>query len=72
VGWFGTRPKVALVRVTVGDRSVQHRASGPGCTTWATPAPAARADLPSAIQIELLEGEGALDFIEFDATSPPD
>lgn len=72
VGWLGTTPTGSKARARwtesrAGNPWHQLSAKGPGCTAWriAEPAPSSEA----ALELELLEGEGALDFIQ---PLPPD
>jgi len=66
VGWLGTTPAGAKGRARWTDKAAKKpwhelSAKGPGCTAWriAEPPPSSQA----AVELELLEGEGALDFI---------
>jgi hypothetical protein len=71
VGWLGTTAAGAKVRVSwSGGAARLFSATGPGCVTWRLPghppSPGAR------VEVELVEGEGALDFLTPQpSTSPP-
>jgi hypothetical protein len=63
IGWLGTTSTGSHVRARwPGNAWIQHSASGPGCSTWRIPgrSPSSEAKL----EVQLLSGEGALDFIE--------
>jgi hypothetical protein len=69
VGWFSTRPgPVALRLGWVGAESVRFSAEGPGCTTFTLLGPRPKAS--SSLRIELLSGEGAVDFVEAADSGP--
>lgn len=63
VGWLGTTGSGAKLRAR-RTGSPWHRitARGPGCSTWELPGPPTYPDAP--LELELLDGEGALDFLE--------
>jgi hypothetical protein len=74
VGWLGTTPLGSRARARWaapgGVTSWQGlSAKGPGCVTWqlTRPAPSSQA----VLELELLEGEGALDFLQ-PLGAPPD
>jgi hypothetical protein len=74
VGWLGTTPTGSKVRARWTEQRAQKpwhelSATGPGCMTWRIegPAPSSQA----ALELELLEGEGALDFVQ-SSPSPQD
>lgn len=63
VGWLATSPALARLRLGwTGGPKAEFSARGPGCITsqlpFQPPAPSAR------LEVELLEGEAALDFLE--------
>lgn len=73
VGWLGTTSAGSQVRVRWADEQAgnhwQHlSAKGPGCTSWriGERPPSSQATL----EVELLAGEGALDFVEALASAP--
>lgn len=69
VGWLGTSSTGSKARVRwVGTAWNELSARGPGCTSWDLPGrvPGSRAHL----ELELLEGEGALDFVQLEALDP--
>jgi hypothetical protein len=63
VGWLGTTSTGSRVRARwAGNAWIEHSAAGPGCSTWRVPG---HPSSPEAhLELQLLSGEGALDFIE--------
>jgi hypothetical protein len=67
VGWLGTTPAGSKARARwAGNPWKELSATGPGCTIWQLPGrllpPSPASD--ERLEVELLEGEGALDFVE--------
>ena len=69
VGWVSTRPGRAEVRLRAGTAApVRFSAEGPGCTSWTIPGP--EPGRPGPLVVELVRGEGALDYIERASSQP--
>jgi hypothetical protein len=63
LGWLGTTPDGSTARARwTGGTWAKARLAGSGCSVWVLPAPSSSKE--SELEIELLEGEGALDFVE--------
>lgn len=67
VGWLGTTPAGSRARVRWAARNHAQgwhelSAKGPGCTSWRVPEPAPSSQ--AVLELELVEGEGALDFLQ--------
>jgi hypothetical protein len=63
IGWLGTTSTGSHVRVRwAGNAWVEHSAPGPGCSTWRIPGRPLSS--VASLEVQLLSGEGALDFVE--------
>jgi hypothetical protein len=63
VGWLGTTSSGSQVRARwAGNAWIEHSAKGPGCSTWRVPA--APASSHAQLEVQLVNGEGALDFVD--------
>jgi hypothetical protein len=76
IGWVTTGPAVSRVAVSWNGLAQQvFSADRPGCASWTftLPAPLSRHSLPSSaasLQVELVAGEGALDFVAGGGQAP--
>jgi len=63
IGWLGTTSTGSRVRVRwAGSAWIEHSATGPGCSAWRVPGPPSTSE--TRLEVELVSGEGALDFVE--------
>jgi hypothetical protein len=63
VGWLGTTSAGSRVRARVDQNPwIEHSATGPGCSTWRIPGPSFSSE--AQLEVQLLSGEGALDFVD--------
>ena len=63
VGWLGTTSAGSRVRARVDQNPwFEHSATGPGCSTWRIPGPSFSSE--AQLEVQLLSGEGALDFVD--------
>jgi hypothetical protein len=76
VGWVSTSPALSELAVRWGSAATQHfSARGPGCFSWdfdgRLPPDLASAPLRDVVlQVELVRGEGALDYVTVPGRGP--
>jgi hypothetical protein len=63
IGWLGTTSTGSRLRARwTGSAWLERSAAGPGCSTWHFPGRPSSSE--AQLEVQLLSGEGALDFVE--------